>query len=126
VQSGTVEPGFAAHSCRNERFRGSLDGVSSEPVLKELRNMSHGPDEAAESTDGTSGAEAAADNVEECIDELDEFITGLGRYTVPVLACALRVHLGGLLRAMVEARICTRENARQFVLELEQEALGVE
>ena len=88
--------------------------------------MSHRPDEAAESTDGTPGGEAAAGNIEECIDELDEFITGLERYTVPVLACALRVHLGGLLRAMVEARVCSRENARQFVLELEQEALGVE
>jgi hypothetical protein len=45
--------------------------------------------------------------------------------TAPVMACALRVHLGGLLRAMVDGQICTREHVRQFVLELEQEALGV-
>jgi hypothetical protein len=34
--------------------------------------------------------------------------------------------LGGLLRAMVDGQICTREHAREFVLELEQEALGIE
>ena len=68
-----------------------------------------------------------ADNgtIEECIDELDEFIGRLDRYAPPVLAFALRAHLGGLLRAMVDEQVCTREQARQFVLELEQEALGV-
>ncbi len=69
-----------------------------------------------ESTDGT---------IEECVDELDEFIEQLGRYPPPVLAFALRTHLGGLLSAMVAGQICTREHVRQFVLELEHEALGV-
>jgi hypothetical protein len=69
-----------------------------------------------ESTDGT---------IEECVDELDEFIEQLGRYPPPVLAFALRTHLGGLLSAMVAGHICTREHVRQFVLELEHEALGV-
>jgi hypothetical protein len=63
--------------------------------------------------------------IEECIDEIDEFIGSLERFPPPVLAFALRSHVSGLLRAMVESEVCTREQARQFVLELEQEALGV-
>ena len=63
--------------------------------------------------------------IEECVDLIDGCIEQLDRFTAPVLAYALRVHLGGLLRAMVDGQICTREHARQFVLELEQEALGV-
>ena len=63
--------------------------------------------------------------IEECIDEIDQFIERLDRFPPPVLAFALRSHLSGLLRAMVEGQVCTREQARQFVLELEQEALGV-
>jgi hypothetical protein len=65
-------------------------------------------------------------SIEECVDMIDGCIEQLDRFTAPVLAFALRVHLGGLLRAMVDGQICTREHARDFVLELEQEALGVE
>ena len=75
--------------------------------------MSHKSDE---SSDGT---------IEECVDEIDEFIEQLERYPPPILAVALRTHLGGLLRAMVAGHICTREHVRQFVVELEHEALGV-
>ena len=66
-------------------------------------------------------------SIEECLDEIDEFIGRLDRYPPPVLAFALREHLGGLLRAMVDSHVCTREHVRQFVLELEHEheALGV-
>jgi hypothetical protein len=64
--------------------------------------------------------------IEQCVDLIDGFIEQLDRFTAPVLAYALRVHLGGLLRAMVDGQICTREHVHQFVLELEQEALGVE
>lgn len=76
--------------------------------------MSHRGDEASEGT------------IEQCVDELDTFIEGLERYAAPVLAYALRTHLSGLLRAMIDAQICTREHARHFVFELEQEALGDE
>ena len=73
-----------------------------------------------------SGSNQGADGtIEECVDLIDEFIAGLDRYPPPVLAFALRAHLAGLLRAMVEGRVCTREHARQFVLDLEREALGV-
>ncbi len=69
--------------------------------------------------------QANGGTIEECIDEVDEFVRRLERYAPPVIAFALRAHLAELLRAMVESQVCTREHARQFVLELEQEALGV-
>jgi hypothetical protein len=62
--------------------------------------------------------------IEECIDEIDTFVDSLERYSVPVLAYALRVHLSGLLRAMIDGEICSPDEVRQFVHELEQEALG--
>jgi len=65
-------------------------------------------------TDGT---------VEECLDELDDFIAGLQRYAPTVLAVALRVHLEALLLALLEGRVCTREEVRDFVKELERDAL---
>jgi hypothetical protein len=64
-------------------------------------------------------------SIEECIDEIDAAIGRLERFPPAVMALALRTHLGGLLRAMVEGQVCTREQARQFVLDLEYEALGV-
>jgi hypothetical protein len=69
--------------------------------------------------------QSSSGTIEECVDEIDEFIARLDRYPPAVLAFALRTHLGGLLRAMVDGQVCTREQARQFVLELEGEALGV-
>jgi len=69
--------------------------------------------------------DAAGGTIEECIDELDGCIERLQHYAPPVIAFALRAHLGELLRAMVEGHVCTREHVRQFVLELEHEALGV-
>ncbi len=62
--------------------------------------------------------------IEECIDAIDTFMDGLERYSVPVLAIALRAHLSGLLRAMVDGEVCTPDDVRQFVHDLEQEALG--
>jgi len=69
--------------------------------------------------------ETSHGTIEECIDELDEFIAKMDRYAPPVLAIALRAHLGELLRAMVDGHVCTREHVRQFVMELEHEAIGV-
>jgi hypothetical protein len=40
-----------------------------------------------------------------------------------VLAMAMRVHLGTLLQALLEAQLCTREELRDFVRELERDAL---
>lgn len=61
--------------------------------------------------------------VEQCIDELNEFIAGLERYQPTVLAVALRVHLETLLQSLLEGKLCTREEIRDFVRELEREAL---
>src|SRR3984893_12144291 len=50
----------------------------------------------------------------------------LGMQHVPaasVLAMAMRVHLGTLLQALLEAQLCTREEVRDFVRELERDAL---
>ena len=69
------------------------------------------------------GAEGAT--LEQCIDEIDQFVASLQRYQEPVLAFALRMHLSAMLRAMVDCHTCTREEVRQFLVELEQEALGV-
>jgi hypothetical protein len=62
--------------------------------------------------------------IEECVDAIDTFVDGLERYSVPVLAFAMRVHLSGLLRAMVDGEICSPNDVRQFVHELEKDALG--
>jgi len=64
--------------------------------------------------------------VEQCLDELNDFIGGLQRYSPTTLAVALRVHLETLLQALVEGRICTREEVRDFVRELERDALQYE
>jgi hypothetical protein len=61
--------------------------------------------------------------VEQCIDELNDFITGLERYSPMVLAVALRVHLETLLQSLLEGKLCTREEIREFARELEREAL---
>ena len=60
--------------------------------------------------------------VEECLDELNDFLAGL-HYSPPILAVALRVHLEALLQALLEGKTCTREEVRDFVRELEREAL---
>jgi hypothetical protein len=70
-------------------------------------------------------ADAAAGEMEQCLEDLDEFLGTLQRYPDPVIAMSLRIHLGNLLRAMIDNRLCAREDVREFVLSLEQEALGV-
>ncbi len=62
-------------------------------------------------------------SVEECLDELNDFVTGLESYSPAVLAVAMRVHLGTLLQALLEGGMCTREEVRDFVRELERDAL---
>ena len=74
------------------------------------------PDEAADTDDNA---------IEECLDEIDEFMETLQRFPDSVIAMSMRIHLAALLRAMVESRLCTREDVREFVVALEQEALGV-
>jgi len=69
-------------------------------------------------------ANPAAAAIEQCVDEVDDFIETLERYPESVIALALRIHLGALLRAMVDDELCSREEVREFVIALEQEAIG--
>jgi hypothetical protein len=69
--------------------------------------------------------QADASAMEECLDEMDEFIGTLQRFPDTVIAMSLRMHLAALLRAMVDSRLCSREDVREFVIALEREALGV-
>jgi hypothetical protein len=74
--------------------------------------------------DRTGAPVAAA--IEECVDQIDDFIETLDRYPDAVIAMALRIHLGALLRAMVDEQVCGRAEVREFVAAIEQEALGIE
>lgn len=65
-------------------------------------------------------------SVEECLDELNDFMAGLQHYAPAVQAVALRVHLESLLHAMLEGGVCTREEVRDFVRELGRDALQYE
>ena len=68
---------------------------------------------------------AATASIEQCVDQLDELVQSLELYPEAVLAIALRLHLSALLRAMVEQQVCSREDVRQFLVELERQALGI-
>lgn len=72
---------------------------------------------------GQTGTPAAA-AIEQCADEIDDFVETLQDYPAAVIAMALRIHLGILLRAMVDDQLCSREEVREFVNALEQEAIG--
>jgi hypothetical protein len=50
-------------------------------------------------------------------------VASLEHYSPTVLAVALRVHLEGLLHALLEGKMCTPEEVRDFVRELERDAL---
>lgn len=64
--------------------------------------------------------------LEQCLDEINDFLAGLQAYPPTVLAVALRVHLEALLQALLEGDVCTREEVRDFCRELEREALQYE
>jgi len=61
--------------------------------------------------------------VEQCIEELSDFIGGVQGYSPTLLAVALRVHLETLLQALLEAKSCTPKEVRDFVRELERDVL---
>jgi hypothetical protein len=69
-------------------------------------------------------ADPAAAAIEQCVDEIDDFIETMQRYPESVIAMALRIHLAALLRAMIDDGLCSREEVREFAIALEQEALG--
>jgi hypothetical protein len=72
-----------------------------------------------------SVADDHSGEIEECLEDIDDFLGRLRNYPDLVIAQSLRIHLAALLRAMVDNRLCSREDVREFVLALEQDALGV-
>jgi hypothetical protein len=68
----------------------------------------------------------ATAQIEECLDEIDEFIGSLQRFSDPVIAESLRIHLAALLGAMVESNQCSSADVRDFAAALEHEALGTD
>jgi hypothetical protein len=72
-----------------------------------------------------SPEDAGDEELEACLDDIDEFIGTLQRYPDTVIAMSLRIHLAALLHAMIDNGSCTREDVREFVVALEQEALSV-
>jgi hypothetical protein len=67
---------------------------------------------------------ATAAALEQCVDELDDFVETLDHHPGSVIAMALRIHLAALLRAMLDDQICSRDEVREFLAALEQEAIG--
>ena len=61
--------------------------------------------------------------LEECLDEINDFVQTLDRYPPRMIALAMRAHMEILLRALLECDMCTRQELRTFVRELEQEVL---
>ena len=61
--------------------------------------------------------------LEECLEEINDFVATLRRYPPAVLAVAIGAHLETLLRALAEAGMCTRRDVQEFVKELERESL---
>jgi hypothetical protein len=62
-------------------------------------------------------------SLEECLDEINDFVQTLTRYPPRMIAMAIRAHLEILLRAMLDCDLCTREDVKQFARELQQEVL---
>lgn len=63
-----------------------------------------------------SDGEAA---VEECLQELDELIMSLDRYSPTAVAVAMGTYLEGLLGALLDEGQCTAEEVRDFLRGIE-------
>jgi len=59
--------------------------------------------------------------IEECLDEINEFVATLDRHPPTAVAVAMSVHLQSLLRALLECDLCTRQQVRDLVEEFERE-----
>ncbi len=65
----------------------------------------------------------AQGTIEECLDEINEFMATLEHYPPKALAIAMSVHLQSVLRALLECELCTPQQVREFVRKLESEVL---
>jgi hypothetical protein len=64
---------------------------------------------------------AESGSLEECADELNDFVNTLDGYAPTVLAFALRAHLSGLLQAMRNEGQWTGEDLMIFVHDMAEE-----
>jgi hypothetical protein len=64
-----------------------------------------------------------AGTVEECVEDIDDFVATLGRYPPAVLAIALRAHLAGLLRVLRERGDWSDSQMSEFLHDLSGEVL---
>jgi hypothetical protein len=61
--------------------------------------------------------------LEECLDEINDFVQTLTSYPPQMIAIAIRANLEILLRAMLECDLCTRAEVKEFARRLEQGVL---
>jgi len=59
--------------------------------------------------------------VEECVEDIDDFVATLGHYPPAVLAIALRAHLAGLLRILRERGDWSDRQMSDFLQDLARE-----
>ena len=59
--------------------------------------------------------------IEECLDEINDFVATLDRYPPAAIAVAMSVHLQTMLSALVECDLCTPQQVRDFVQEFERD-----
>ena len=59
--------------------------------------------------------------IEECLDEINDFVATLDRYPPTAIAVAMSVHLQTLLSALVECDLCTPQQVTTFVQDLERD-----
>jgi hypothetical protein len=59
--------------------------------------------------------------IEECLDEINDFVATLDRYPPTAIAVAMSVHLQTMLSALVECDLCSPQEIRDFVQELERD-----
>ena len=60
-------------------------------------------------------------DLEQCLDDIGDFIATLDRYPEATLARALSVHLGTLLKTMIDSDLCTRAQAQELIVDLERD-----
>ena len=59
--------------------------------------------------------------IEECLDEINDFVATLDRYPPTAVAVAMSVHLQSVLRALLECHLCSRQQVRELIEDFERE-----
>jgi hypothetical protein len=59
--------------------------------------------------------------IEECLDEINDFVATLDRYPPTAVAVAMSVHLQTMLSALVDCDLCTPQQVKDFMQELERD-----